>query len=585
MANGVALTAIPCGISPSLSTRSSSAGDPCFAAPNALADRATPSRAVAPGVAERSAAAVMRHGKLAERLNPTRRGIKFRRTATAAMKSTSGIRRRPLFGVASRWWFARRVLQLERDAGHECHPTREELRVGYHCMAEHDQWLHVNGNCWHADMPSAQQVADLLLQFPNLASVRVPLRGDVALGPGDVRMVLDAVVGLGALRSCHVQADVAGWVEREKRCGQRDDEAEEEDKKGIARERERRWAEEDGWLGGGFPDLFLGLESRLQKLTLLHTPGGSGDGDRSAWRLSQLQELETPLRVPFDDDYEEYEKGRGVWSHYLGLTEEGEGDRFSFPNLREMILTKCWGGAMEIDMGPLPSLTHLSVFWSVRLHGIDQGWYSNLRFLHLYQPLPDCHWEGKPEGELGSRNFFSLLPKLHTLVVDNCCQVGGREMLASLSALTQLHTLRLSMIRNDMWTLTSRTEVPWWAWDHGLEAYYRNTQVSHLKPVIACPASLRVLQITKCDLPFLPDSLASATALTELTLHHWTSLQTLPSFLASFTELRRIRVTVCGENKPSAPPGLLPLLKDRNWLHAVDCDGCRDLHKREPCRE
>ncbi|CAI7795529.1 unnamed protein product [Closterium sp. NIES-53] len=788
----------------------------------------------------------------------------------------------PLSAASSRR-FARRVLQLERDEGHECHPTREELRVGYHCMVEHDQWLHVNRNCWHAHMPSVQHVTELLLQFPNLASVRVPLRGDVALGPGDVRMVLYAVAGLGALRSCHVQADVAGWVEREERQGRRDEETEEEEEKEkeIARERERRWAEEDGTVvkvaarelvarrgreirrerkearraqerqqrrkelsraieagllgvvsrgnGGnsnclpavlqsGSPfsaltslkelqlrlrvagrgarlslDLFLGLESRLQKLTLLHTPcssgdgnigcngdgdggGGGGDGGNgergaggynevvmvmpgSAWRLSQLQELETSFRVPFDDDQEEFEEGRGLWSRYLGLTEEvleeegeeqqgpahtpaaaaaaaagvaapataaaapagaetgpirglaslpllsslslrsslglppsirhlrhltrllapkalsdtsdslsllpnlqslsmmadgitagpplpaslrrlqlrynwcsllhaagraagsvehlevsavgaggqdscvygdlvptlsphrwdpawgGEGDRFSFPNLREMIVTKCWGGAMEIDMGPLPSLTYLSVFWSVRLHGIDQGWYSNLRFLHLYQPLPDCHWEGNPEGELGSRNLFAHLPNLHTLVVDNCCQLGGREMLASLSVLTQLHTLRLSIIRNEMWTLTSRTEVPWWAWDHGLEAYYRNTEVSHLKPEIACPASLRELQIVKCDLPFLPPSLAAATALTELTLHHWTNLQTLPSFLSSFTELREIRVTGCGETKPSAPPGLLPLLKDRIWFHSVDCDGCRELQKREPCRD
>ncbi|CAI5977314.1 unnamed protein product [Closterium sp. NIES-65] len=736
--------------------------------------------------------------------------------------------------VASRRRFARRVLQMERDEGHECHPTREELRVGYHCMVEHDQWLHVHGNCWHADMPSVQQVTELLQQFPNLASVRVPLRGDVDLGPGDVRTVLDAVAGLGALRSCHVQADVAGWMEREERCGRRDEETEEEEEKEkeIAREWERRWAEEDGIVvkvaarelvarrgreirrerkearreqerqqrrtemsraikagllgvvsrvaGRGArlsPDLFLGLESRLQKLILLHTPYSSGDSDGSgnggngergdgdysevvmvmhgsAWRLSQLQGLETSLRVPFDDDQEEFEEGRGVWSHYLGLTEEvpeeegeeqqglahapaatavgvtaagvgaataaggpirglaslpllssltlrsslglppsirhlrhltrflapkalpdtsdalpllpnlqvlsmtadgitagaplpvslrrlqlrynqcsllhaagraaesvehlevtavgaggqdscvygdlvptlsphrwdpawrGEGDRFLFPNLREMIVTKCWGGAMEVDMGPLPSLTHLSVFWSVRLHGIDQGWYSNLRYLHLYQPLPDCHWEGKPGGELGSSNLFSHLPSLHSLVVDNCCQLGGREMLASLSALTQLHTLGLSVIRNDMWTLTCRTEVPWWAWDHGLEAYYQNnTQVIHLKPEIACPASLRVLQIAKCDLPFLPDSLASATALTELTLHHWTNLQTLPSFFSSFTELRRIRVTGCGETKPSAPPGLLPQLKDRNWFHSVDCDGCRELHKREPCGE
>ncbi|CAI5996658.1 unnamed protein product [Closterium sp. NIES-64] len=687
--------------------------------------------------------------------------------------------------VASRRRFARRVLQMERDEGHECHPTREELRVGYHCMVEHDQWLHVHGNCWHADMPSVQQVTELLQQFPNLASVRVPLRGDVDLGPGDVRTVLDAVAGLGALRSCHVQADVAGWMEREERCGRRDEETEEEEEKEkeIAREWERRWAEEDGIVvkvaarelvarrgreirrerkearreqerqqrrtemsraikagllgvvssgnygnsgdsgnrnclpavllsGSPFsalkslkelqlrlrvagrgarlsPDLFLGLESRLQKLILLHTPYSSGDSDGSgnggngergdgdysevvmvmhgsAWRLSQLQGLETSLRVPFDDDQEEFEEGPlpdtsdalpllpnlqvlsmtadGITAgaplpvslrrlqlrynqcsllHAAGRAAEsvehlevtavgaggqdscvygdlvptlsphrwdpawrGEGDRFLFPNLREMIVTKCWGGAMEVDMGPLPSLTHLSVFWSVRLHGIDQGWYSNLRYLHLYQPLPDCHWEGKPGGELGSSNLFSHLPSLHSLVVDNCCQLGGREMLASLSALTQLHTLGLSVIRNDMWTLTCRTEVPWWAWDHGLEAYYQNnTQVIHLKPEIACPASLRVLQIAKCDLPFLPDSLASATALTELTLHHWTNLQTLPSFFSSFTELRRIRVTGCGETKPSAPPGLLPQLKDRNWFHSVDCDGCRELHKREPCGE
>ncbi|CAI5496714.1 unnamed protein product [Closterium sp. Naga37s-1] len=249
----------------------------------------------------------------------------------------------PLSASSSRRRFARRVLQLERDAGHECHPTREELRVGYHCMAEHDQWLHglyhhVNGrrfcgDCWHADMPSVRQVTELLLQFLNLASVRVPLRGDVALGPGNVRMVLDAVAGLGALRSCHVQADVAGWVEWGEGGARRDEEAEEEEEeKEIARDCESRWVEDCG-----------------MKLTLLHSPCGSGDGNSgcngdgggdngeraggdcnevvmvmpgSAWRLSQLEELETSFRVPFDDDQEEYEEGRGVWSHYLGLKEE-----------------------------------------------------------------------------------------------------------------------------------------------------------------------------------------------------------------------------------------------------------------------
>ncbi|CAI5517728.1 unnamed protein product [Closterium sp. Naga37s-1] len=335
----------------------------------------------------------------------------------------------PLCAPSSRR-LARRVLQLERDEGHECHPTREELRVGYHCMAEHDQWLHglnhhVNGNrscsdCWHADMPSVLQVADLVLQFPNLASVCVPLRDDVDLSPGDVRMVLGVVAGLGALRSCHVQADVAGWVERGEGGAWRDEEAgEEEEKEIVAREEERRCAVEEGMVvkvaaremvaqrgreirrerkearkeqerqqsrkemssaieagllgvvsssnggnrnclpavlqsGSPFsaltslkelrirlrvaergcrlpPDLFLGLESQLQKLTLLHTPCGKGNGDGdngergdgdskevtlvmpgSAWRLTKLQELETSFRVPFDDDHKEFEEGFGA---------------------------------------------------------------------------------------------------------------------------------------------------------------------------------------------------------------------------------------------------------------------------------